>query len=1134
MSFRRAAYSGVSLLALAIALSPRPGLATTTCVADSNGTISTTCDSNYVVGASRTQITNTTTISPSLYTGVKVDNGVVLGTLTNTGSISAPQGFVNNSTLGTLINQGKIQGNPGVIRNNSIIGTINNSGTISGVSGILNYGSISQIVNSGIISGYTAIYQHGAIGSIINSGVINGYIGSDTDLTIAGGNGTMGTFSGDGIVAPGVTFTGGTLALAENVTVGSGTVLNSGAALSLPSRQTITGNYTQTSGTLTVVDNGLVVTGAADFSGDAVGAGSTGNYLAGSPTTLVSATSLTVTGTQFFLPDKVVGSVAVSGNNLVLSSQNDYIGGTLASLTNSGTLSGMATPVYVASTGSLGTLTNTGTISGTDYAIRNLGSLGTINNSGLIDGNIASASTLTINGGSGTTGTLRGGSIVASGVNFRAGTLALADTIIVGAGSGTVSNTGAQLVLSNAVSITGNYSQTGGTLVMGSSGELLISGSASVTGGEVAANLVSSGNYVVGNYRTLISASGASSYDGLNSSISGPAGLRMGTTVIGNNYLVYYGNDYIGGTLNSVNNTGVISGVTSGVYVAATGSLGTLTNTGSISGSNYAIRNLGSIGLIANAGQISGNIASSSDLTIAGGEGTTYGTFSGGTITAPNVNLVSGNLWLQDAVSGNVANTGATVKVSGGVSISGDHTQTGGGLVVAVSSPTNYGYLAVGGAASITNSSITISGSGLTVGETFTIVRPSASGIYVDDTATVRGTSGLGGLLSTSGNDLVVTLYRNETYREIGGGGVAGSMGATLDRLNSSTSTSQDMQGILTAINNQSSNAGKAAALKQLAPSQTTPAGQMGNVAATAVLRAVEQHQQTAMVYDPATGKAAGSDAYKSAMWGEFLGGSAVRSGTADADGYRMNSFGLATGADHMFSDQIMGGLAVSWLRTYANGSDGSANSTLDSYMLTGYGTWRQGPLFVGGQVGLGYNRFDQTREIGFLGRTATADYGGEQYLLRGQTGYDLPVGGGVVLTPLAGLTYLRTVNDSYTESGAGAANLSVDRQGSNGLTHDLGAKVATTLDTGFGAVKYEFRAEWVHDYRSGAVTTSGTLDGAAFAAATPRLSPDGAQIGLAATVDAADNVSVQAEYSGELRPDYQSHTGMVKVFWGF
>ncbi len=175
----------------------------------------------------------------------------------------------------------------------------------------------------------------------------------------------------------------------------------------------------------------------------------------------------------------------------------------------------------------------------------------------------------------------------------------------------------------------------------------------------------------------------------------------------------------------------------------------------------------------------------------------------------------------------------------------------------------------------------------------------------------------------------------------------------------------------------------------------------------------------------------------------------------------------------------------------------------------------------------------NQKREIAFLNQSATADYGGEQYLLRGQGGYDIPVDD-FKLTPLAGLTWVRSVNDRYTETGAGSANLSVDRRGVNSLSQDLGGKLSWSIFTDLGMIKPEVRAEWVHDYTQGAVPTSGLLAGTSYIVSSPRTSPDGIQVGLAATLNSSDDLSFRAEYEGEARAKFQSHTGMLKAVWGF
>jgi hypothetical protein len=40
--------------------------------------------------------------------------------------------------------------------------------------------------------------------------------------------------------------------------------------------------------------------------------------------------------------------------------------------------------------------------------------------------------------------------------------------------------------------------------------------------------------------------------------------------------------------------------------------------------------------------------------------------------------------------------------------------------------------------------------------------------------------------------------------------------------------------------------------------------------------------------------------------------------------------------------------------------------------------------------------------------------------------------------------------------------------------------------------------------------------------------------VGLALTLNGNDSLSFRAEYEGEARVKYQSHTGLVKVLWGF
>ncbi|WP_211107299.1 beta strand repeat-containing protein, partial [Nitrospirillum amazonense] len=436
------------------------------------------------------------------------------------------------------------------------------------------------------------------------------------------------------------------------------TVTNAGGAITLGTVATITGNYTQASGTL-VVNPGvsqLVVSGLASITGGKVSASlsSTGNYLAGGNYTLVqggagsnyTGATLTVTGGALGLSTGT--SIATIGGNvdLLLAVNNDYVGGTLATLTNTGTISAN-TGIHITNGGSVGVVTNSGllngryafvnqgsvgtlvntgviaagstgvqgqgnygtvvnsgTISGVSVAVAFGGSVGTLVNSGLINGsqalyigsilgtlvntgtiagtiNNAGGGPLTIIGGTGgTIGTLTGQSgavgALASNANvvLASGSLLLNDQVVLG--GNTLSNMGASVRLGTLISVTGQYSQTAGTLDVGA-GRLVVSGAASITGGTVVATLSGTANYLAGQVSstTLVTGGVGSNYTGANVAAGGVTGLAVTGTTSGTNLVVAGLNDYVGTVLGSLNNSGTIS-ASNAVYVAATGTLGSL------------------------------------------------------------------------------------------------------------------------------------------------------------------------------------------------------------------------------------------------------------------------------------------------------------------------------------------------------------------------------------------------------------------------------------------------------------------------------------------------------------------------------------------------------------------------------
>ncbi|WP_448662040.1 hypothetical protein ACG3SL_15330 [Sphingomonas sp. CJ20] len=857
----------------------------------SNGSIGSLSNSGLISGGQKglgnqntiTNLTNTSTGTILGGTAAGLQNDTWMGTLTNAGLISSGSaGFANYGTLGLLSNSGSINGGPqGIyLDGNSNTGTISNSGTItSGQTAVQVSGTLGALVNSGYIgnatnavnvagtlttlvnqaggtlSGNNVVYISGSLGGLSNSGAIKGRIDNQTanNLTITGGAaGTIGTLTGTSGIGTinntlsNVVFASGNLLLNDRIIATGRTVSNTGASLSLTSNISITGNYSQSAGTLSLTPgtSSLIVSGAANLSGGTVLANlsSTGNYLASSYTLVSGGASSSLSGATVSAGSitGLASSSSISGNNLLLAIANDYVGGSLSTLANAAALTSAATGLYVATTGSIGTVSNTGTLGGTQFgvnnrgtigilsnagritnanftalwnqgsigqivntgtitnsswAIRNSGTIGTVtnsgvitgagvgiqnnavvnvvNNSGTLSGQNALAGTFgtvinsglirgninpfggvvgTILGGTGgAVGTFTGssgttqGTIGASGnLTFASGALLLNDTIKavnIAPSALTVSNSGANIALSTIVSIDGNFSQSAGTLSLGTAGQLVVSQAATFTGGTIAVGggFSATANYLAGSTAgTLVSGGVGSSYTGVDVNLSGVTGLAGGAFTSGTNLVLGVANNYVGGTLGAIDNSGSIGGVSHAVYVAATGNLGTLGNSGTLSGASNGVYNAGQIGLLTNAGLIEG-----------GGQGL----YNSGVI---NALVNTGTIQAASSMAGTgLQNTGTigTLTNSGLITIGLYNNDGAIGLL------DNSGTLSGGAQALFVTANATLGGianSGVIRGS---IVNNSAQNLTISGgTGTTFGTlTGMGGsgVISNTASDLV-------------------------------------------------------------------------------------------------------------------------------------------------------------------------------------------------------------------------------------------------------------------------------------------------------------------------------------------------------------------------------------------
>ncbi|MDG3442195.1 autotransporter outer membrane beta-barrel domain-containing protein [Nitrospirillum amazonense] len=1105
--------------------------------------------------------------------------GGIIGTLANSGTITGGQsGIVNGiasasqtvesrvfryspysdstslvigttgpigGTIGTLMNSRTILGTTVAGIDNgaatAVIGTLVNSGLIQGgQTGIINAGTIGTLTNSGTITGaVAAIRDSGTLGPVTNTGVIAGDIvhTAATDLSITGGSGTVfGTLTGVGgargtlsSTASNVTLAGN-LVLNDSVSVAGHTLAENGGSLVLAAPTTITGNYAQAGGTLTVLEaggtvGGLQVSGSASISGATVVLTSQYAYglTSGAAYTIVAAgdaassyasvTALapgydsttvtsTVVGGQTDLIIRVSGSSLSAGGTATISSGaaslDQMTGGSLV-LTGGTPAVGTVSGGTIALTGgdvaldsiSGGTLTQTG---GT-------ASLGTVNGGAIaLTGGSAtlgaiSGGTLTQSGGTATLATVSGGAIALTGGNATLGAIS-GGTLTQSGGTATLAT-----INGGAIALTGG-SATLGTI---SGGTLTQSGGSAslgtVTGGTIA---------LAGGSATLGTISGGTLTQGAGSTIAGTTAVQ-----------VQGGSLNLGGTVQAplAINGGLVAlnGTASGPVTVGSG--GTLRGSGVITGAATVagvLRPGNSPGTLTFTNGLTQTAKSVLSIDIDGtGTGKGAGNYSRVLVTGGSYVIGSGAV-LQPNLRGMTGSASNTYTPGLG---------------------TDFAIVQAAGGVQGTFAGITQPGSGLLAGTQFTALYGSnAIDLYV--TPTYGSLASLGasanqqtmgrvvaGLSSTGNADLgtvLKALYGLPT------------VGASLDALAQIGGSSQ--ANIVAYSLNRGLAATQVLGQRLAAVRDGVAGGMQGTMQAQLVGRTLYTSMASGTdgaVIEDERGAAAGSAPEEGwHFWAQGLGAFTRVDSDGNAAGGHSNTGGGLFGGDRTVAPGVTLGLAGVLLQSTSGGSNETS-----SYGLSAYGNVDLGDgLFVTGNAGYTYDQYDTARTMGFggLSRTAFGHTTGDELSAGVTAGYRVRVSN-LTLEPQAGIQWLKVGRDGFTETGAGALNLVLQDLDATALQSSVGGRASASWKTDGGTViTPALRAAWLHDFRDRALTSQAALAGTTFAVTGPDTGANALGIGGGLTLQEGNNLNLYANYDGTLRRHETDHvfTAGFRLSW--
>lgn len=209
---------------------------------------------------------------------------------------------------------------------------------------------------------------------------------------------------------------------------------------------------------------------------------------------------------------------------------------------------------------------------------------------------------------------------------------------------------------------------------------------------------------------------------------------------------------------------------------------------------------------------------------------------------------------------------------------------------------------------------------------------------------------------------------------------------------------------------------------------------------------------------------------------------------TVNQDGFDFDGWGITTGIDYRFKENLILGLAAGYTKSTVDIDSNGGDLDIDSYNIGLYGTYFHGEGFYAeGNLTYIGNSYDQKRRVQYqignslVGQTASADYDGQQWSGMLGAGYTLS-NGPLSYGPVARIEYTDASVDGYRESmsnpsaSGGAWATRIDDFDQDSLTSTLGADISYALSTNWGVVVPQLHASWVHQYRNSALNVTGAF----------------------------------------------------------
>ncbi|HEY1611967.1 MAG TPA: autotransporter outer membrane beta-barrel domain-containing protein, partial [Paraburkholderia sp.] len=206
--------------------------------------------------------------------------------------------------------------------------------------------------------------------------------------------------------------------------------------------------------------------------------------------------------------------------------------------------------------------------------------------------------------------------------------------------------------------------------------------------------------------------------------------------------------------------------------------------------------------------------------------------------------------------------------------------------------------------------------------------------------------------------------------------------------------------------------------------------------------------------------------------------GGFVNFGSSDTAAIQLSHtlVGVSGGVDYRFSPDFTGGIGAGYGRDVSDIGENDTQSTGQATSAAFYGSYHPGHIFMDGLLGLSRLDFDSDRFVTTTGATATGSRGGSQFFGSLSSGYEFRQNGWLV-SPYGRFQASWNRLDDFTESGAGAYNLSYGSQSLSMLSTVAGLRGEYAIPTSWGTLSTRGRVEYTHDFAGSSRAVLGYAD---------------------------------------------------------